>query len=483
MDFEELLDQSICSDVGAFHKADAVVLVKLATRFSSNVLHKQLNLYTEHHNLAKIAQILDLCLSAALEKYENQAELFFALLESTMAMLPLKLACEFWEYLEKRHSFIAELAQGSNSILLLRTCRSFLAQLDCELYKEESGRVLQFLAITKGFAHPSRLNKKSKPRLSNSRGFREESKGEISPFTASQILLNLSSLSREDSVSFLKILHQKTENISVRGAEIMDCVVFDHYKWHWSDINADAGYRLLAEQILIALSTIAPNSCEDEELQLCISKLTDNCRRILEPDHKMQLARVFESEALWKNWKQSQCPYIEYKASTSITGAEAHGTTGEDSFLLGTKEANTPLLSSIGNARLTRLLQAQVTRHQYYTTKNSTLEAASLRAEAETRENSKSLRDSMAFLASRCEPWQRILEKQAAEPRNEHEELQPLEAELFRAQKPAASTAIKRSTAVSQDSAPKRPRISYEDDTRYQDRQRGLQTTTRPLPY
>lgn len=485
-EFEELLNLNEVSDLGSFYEAESSLLKKTATEISPNVSHKQLIIFIQQGNLVKTARLLDIHLGAALAKHENQAELFFALLESAVVMLPVNLGCEFWIYLEGRHSFIAELAQGSNSIILLRTCRSFLATLNPELYKEESGRVLQFLAASKGFAHPSRLNKKGKiysgesePAISNEESNRQN---EITPLNACQTLLNLPGLSREDTISFLDFLNRRTQDVTCSDAEVMESVEFDFHKWQWSDINSDSGYRLLAEQILIALSTIAPNSLDDSELQSCISKLTDNCKHILEPDHKLQLARVFSSDALWKKWKQAQCPYIDYETNLPVNGAKALGKAGEQTFFLGTKKVRTSLLSCIGNSRLTRLLQAKVTTKEYYA-KSLTAEAESNSAEAANPGNSKSLRESMAFLASRRESWQQLLENQAAEPANEHAELQTLEAELLQAQAPIASSAIKRSPSVSQEPAHKRPRISYEDDTRYQDRQRGLQTTSRPLPY
>lgn len=93
---------------------------------------------------------------------DEYAEVFLSTLQNVLSVSTVADAIKLIEYLEKRLKYMIVVSSCSNSILILQIVRSALDRLNPGLYFEARGRLIQFIAICKGYPHPSRLNKRGK---------------------------------------------------------------------------------------------------------------------------------------------------------------------------------------------------------------------------------------------------------------------------------------------------------------------------------
>lgn len=440
-------------------------------------LTKMIITKTTEGDLNKVAQILDVALSLALfDESSGFLDNYFDSVEEVVTMLEKTQLGEFWPYFEKRIEQIGGLAQGRHSISLLRICRSIIIRLDRELDSELIGHVIQFLAISKGLIHPSRLNKRGKKQLELF-DVGTESETSLTPNKASETLTDLSRLGDDQQIIQFgqDLLHKLRAKRTIPDSSVD--LTFPRPGLQWTELTPSM-FSVLLLQALFAFSSYSadtPSSIGQifEDLKSLVGKL----------DLTILNDRVFPSEDLWIQWKDKQYPSLDTTPISPLCN---------DSHDVNSKYAPPPKLSGIiGNDSLTHLLGVTFSLEAFYVENNDSSKVSDVQTSLH-RAASKDEKDTLSFKAVRLQKWGDSATGFANIPVAEHPDVDAEEEKLHQKQRESEETAstLKRPQAPIENPS-KRARLSYDDDSsgyvsrssEATSRPHAAEKTARPLPY
>lgn len=387
--------------------------------------------------LSLVTALLDLSLQRAggkeRETYTADSWAFCLHLQASFLCMVLADSCRLIEYLEHRQKRIAEVADGANGIILLRVVRGLLNRLNPVLRPVERGRVLRFLALCKGFGHPSRLNKRGKV-YTDEKAEIERYSADFSPAYYVAMMADLPSTcdaARVDKLALQPLISELQQQFLrlKPDNEMQYLPVRDWLLLTWETISA-------TELLVLSLQVYMTFRNWGDGFKPLIIK-SKEIIDVLKPEY---ISLIERTETDWKRWKDAQCPkFIKPESSEPIS----------EDYSVKNMPSLPDLTTFQNNSRLTALLTTDISLPQVLDTIKKAVPGNS------TSQSSSQLR---------TQNWKAGILYHSQKKQPEPKELE----DLAKLDDPSFGPSL---------CSPKRARVSYEELPRVQS------NSIKPLPY